>query len=176
MSLSRSEKEKLAKDLTEKLSKTKSAVAFSFKALTVSDSSSLRRELRKTGGRIQVVKKRVFQRVAENMGIKEDLTEKADSVAVAWSDSDMIAPAKITFGFVKDHDGAKLLAGLLEGAALNGQEVESLALLPGKDELRAKLVATLAGPIRGFAGVLSGTLRGLPGVLSAIAEKQGAKS
>lgn len=176
MSLSRSEKERLANDLTETLSKVKSAAAFSFKALTVSDSSSLRRELRKSGGKIQVVKKRVFQRVAENMGIKEDLTKKADSVAVAWSDSDMIAPAKVTFGFVREHEGAKLLAGLLEGAALSGQEVESLALLPGKDELRAKLVGVLAGPIRGFAGVLSGTLRSFPVVLNAIAEKQGAKS
>lgn len=173
MALSRVEKEKLASELAEKLAKAKGAAVFSFKTLTVADSAALRRELKKTGGRVQVIKKRVFRRTAEAVGASIDFSQVEGSVAVTWSDQDMVAPAKASFDFVKKHQDSKLVAGVLEGAAITQQQVEDLAMLPGKDELRAKLVGTLAAPISGFVGVLSSTLRGLPASLQAIADKKG---
>ena len=173
MALSRSEKEKLATEIADKLKVAKGAAVFSFKKLTVADSAKLRRGLRQTGGRVQVIKKRVFRSAAQSIGITADFSTVEGSVAVTWSDQDMISPAKASFDFVKTHEGASLVAGILEGEAITREQVESLALLPGKDELRAKLVGTLIAPVRGFAGVLSGTLRGLPAALQAIAEKQG---
>jgi large subunit ribosomal protein L10 len=176
MALSRGEKEKLAKEVAEKLKAAKGVAVFSFKKLTVSESAKLRRGLRETGGRVQVIKKRVFRSAAQSIGITADFSTVEGSVAVTWSDQDMISPAKASFDFVKTHEGSKIVAGLLEGEAITREQVENLALLPGKDELRAKLVGTLIAPVRGFAGVLSGTLRGLPAVLQAIADKQGATS
>jgi large subunit ribosomal protein L10 len=171
MALTKSEKEVLAKEVAVKIKDAKGAAVFSFKKLTVSDSAKLRRELRKTGGRVQVIKKRVFRAAAQSVGITADFAKVQGSVAVTWSDSDMVSPAKASFDFVKTHEGASLVAGLLEGAAITREQVESLALLPGKDQLRAMLVGTLIAPVRGFAGVLAGTLRGLPVALQAIAEK-----
>ena len=174
MALTKGEKKVLASEVAVKIKDAKGAAVFSFKKLTVSDSAKLRRELRKTGGRVQVIKKRVFRSAAQSIGITADFSTVEGSVAVTWSDQDMISPAKASFDFVKTHEGSSLVAGILEGEAITREQVESLALLPGKDELRAKLVGTLIAPVRGFAGVLSGTLRGLPAVLQAIAEKQGA--
>lgn len=171
MALSRAEKEKLAKDLTDKLKEAKGAAVFSFKKLTVADSAALRRGLRKDGGRVQVMKKRVFRQAAQNLGITADFSKVEGSVAITWSEADMIAPAKASAAFVKTHEGSSLVAGILEGSAITREQVENLASLPGKDELRAKLVGTLVAPIRGFGGVLSSTLRGLPAVLQAIADK-----
>ncbi len=177
MALSRAEKEKLAKELAEKMAQAKGAAVFSFKTLTVADSAALRRELRKTGGRVQVIKKRVFRRAAEAVGAQIDFSKVEGSVAVTWSNEDMVAPAKASFEFVKSHkDSSQLVAGVLEGTAISREQVENLATLPGKDEMRAKLVGTLAAPISSFVGVLSSTLRGLPGVLQAHADKQGSAS
>lgn len=173
MALSRKEKEQQVEELSRVLGESGAAAVFSFRTLTVADSSKLRAALRKDGGRLQVIKKRLFRRVAGNAGMPADATGSMEgSVAVAWA-GDEIAPAKIIYGFVKEHEHMKVEGGLLHGTFLTGTEVERLALLPGQQELRGQLVSVLAGPLRGFAGVLSGTLRGLPGVLHAFAEKQG---
>lgn len=174
MALTRKEKEKQAQDLALEIKKAKGAAVFSFMKLTVADSAKLRRELRKKGGRVQVIKKRVFRRTAEEVGVKADFSQIEGSVAVAWSDEDEIASAKTCFDFLrgKEKEGSKLVAGLLNGEAITRQQVEDLAILPGQDEMRAKLVGQLIAPIRSYVGVLSATLRGLPAVLQAISEKK----
>ena len=62
----------------------------------------------------------------------------------------------------------KILGGLLENNILAVEQVLSLAKLPSKQELLAKLVGSLSAPSRNFVGVLQGNLRGLVSVLSQI--------
>ena len=172
MALSRTEKEHLVQDVARRLKEAPATVIVSFRTLSVADSTSLRRELRKTGGRLQVVKKRLLRRVADLAGFPQDaFADLQGSVAVA-SSTDALAPAKVTYTFVRGHDGTSLVAGILHGTFLTREKVERLALLPSQAELHGQLVSVLAGPLRGFAGVLAGTLRGLPGVLHAIAGTQ----
>lgn len=173
MPLTRAEKERRVTELTRALKESQAAAVFAFRTLTVADSSKLRATLRTSGSRLQVIKKRLFQRVAADVGLPTDaIVSTEDSIAVAWG-NDEIAPAKALREFVKEHDGMKLTGGLLHGASLSGADVERLAALPTLLELRGQLVSVLIGPVRGFAGVLSSTLRGLPGALNAIKEKRG---
>jgi len=174
MALSRKEKEQLVEDLSQLLHEQPALVVFSFQTLTVANSSALRRELRKSGGTLRVVKKRLFRRIAERVGLPaEKLGAVEGSVAIAWS-ADTIAPAKVTHAFVKEHKDARFEGGMLNGAVLAREDIERLALLPGESELRGQLVSVLAIPMRRVAGVLSSTLRGLPGILQALADKRGA--
>jgi large subunit ribosomal protein L10 len=55
---------------------------------------------------------------------------------------------------------------------ISGKEVMSLATLPSKDELLAKLVGTINAPISGFVNALAGNLKNLAGVLKAVADKK----
>jgi len=50
--------------------------------------------------------------------------------------------------------------------------VTQLAALPTKDQLRAKMVGTIAAPLSGLANVFAGNIRGLVNVLNAHREKQ----
>lgn len=173
MALPRAKKVELVADLARRVKEASATVIFSFRTLPVAESSSLRRELKKSGGRLQVVKKRLFRRVAELAGLPAAaFGDLEGSVAVAWS-ADAIAPAKVTHTFVRERSDAAFVGGILHGTFLTREEVERLALLPSQPELQGQLVRVLAGPLRGFAGVLAATLRGFPGVLRAIAEKQG---
>ena len=70
---------------------------------------------------------------------------------IAWSYEDPSAAAKVVKAFRKDPAGEKLQikAGLIEGSVLDAKGVEDrLASMPGKNELRAKLLATLQAPCR----------------------------
>lgn len=159
--LGRAEKAQLVADLAEKLRAAPAAVVLSFRSLTMADSARLRRALRPTGGRLQVVPKRLFRRVAEQLGWPPSLGGGAGSVAVAWS-ADLLAPAKSVHAYAKTAVGASILGGVLEGSLLDGAAVERLAVLPPAETLRGMIVSVLAGPMRGLVGVLCGVLRGLP--------------
>lgn len=165
MVLKRADKEQLVNELTQSLREAPAAVVASFQALPMPESMSLRRALRAHGGHVRVVPKRLFALVASQLQWPMPV-ETADSVLVAWS-TDLLAPAKTLHEYVKAHEEARFLGGVLEGSALDGSAVERLALLPPAETLRAQLVSVLAGPLRGLLGVCHGVLRGLPGVLHA---------
>ena len=77
---------------------------------------------------------------------------------------------RVVKDFRKENEKLKVKAGLLEGQVLNGKAVEEqLATMPGKDEVRAMLLATfrrrsafvmlLNAPAQHFVGVLAAKQR-----------------
>lgn len=180
--LKRADKERVVSELADILREALAVVVASFRALPVRESAALRRALRPSGGRVRVVPKRLFRRVAEILGWPAALAETSHSIAVAWTEgpakprpfgragsggADLLAPAKHMREFVKGGTDAAFLGGVLEGAILNAAEVERLALLPSPDILRGQFVSALAGPLRGMLGVFTSVLRGVPAVLQA---------
>lgn len=164
--LKRPEKEKLVTELADLLRAAPAVVVASFKALTMAESAKLRRTLRPAGGKVRVIPKRLFRRVAETLGWPAGFAETGDSIAVAWS-ADLLLPAKSVHTFVKATKDARFLGGILDGRPLAAAEVEQLALLPPLEQLRAQFVGLVAYPLRGIVGVFGSVLRGLPAVLHA---------
>ena len=169
MVLKRSDKEGIVSELTERLRNARAAVMLDFTSFPMSASMAVRRTLRQSGGSVQVVPKRLFQRVAAQLGWPGDLAATRNSLAVAWS-ADLIAPAKCMQEYAKSAENARILGGVLEGQFLDGVAVERLAALPSQGVLRGQFVSVIAGPLRGLAGVLGSVLRGLPAVLQAKAQ------
>lgn len=181
--LKRTDKEQVVTELAGVLREALAVVVASFRALPVRESAALRRALRPSGGRVRVVPKRLFRRVAEILKWPAALAETSHSIAVAWTEgpaqpsssgragrsggADLLAPAKHMREFVKGGTDAAFLGGVLEGVLLNAAEVERLALLPPLENVRAQLVSVLQGPARGLRGVFQGVLRSLPAVLHA---------
>ncbi len=87
---------------------------------------------------------------------------------VAWSYEDPSAAAKVVKAFRKDNEKLQIKAGLVEGQFLDGKAVEAqLATMPGKNELRAMLLATLQAPLQSFVALLQAPAQNLVYVLSA---------
>lgn len=182
MVLKREDKTKMVAELTEVLRSAPAAVVVAFRALTMAESSELRRALRPAGGGVRVVPKRLFRRVLNELKWPASFAETSNSIAIAWTGGpagppawkrggsggkDLLAPAKAVRQYAKAAASAQILGGLLEGRVLSGGDVEQLADLPPLEVLRGQVVGALAGPARGLVGVLSAVLRGLPGVLQA---------
>ena len=64
------------------------------------------------------------------------------------------------------------MGGFVEMKYMDAVEIKSLALLPGKEQLRAQLVGTINAPVSGFVNVLAGNIRGLVNTLKAIGESK----
>jgi large subunit ribosomal protein L10 len=173
MAITREKKEQILQELTDHFSRAKSVVFAKNLGLSVAEVSALRRVLRENGIVFKVSKKTLFRKAAEAQGIKnfsEDVLDGA--VGAAFCFDDEIAPAKILAKFLKDTKKIDLVAGILEGKALTGEEVKDLAKLPSKEELISKFMGSLQAPLSGFVGVSSNLLSGFVRALDQVRQQK----
>ena len=173
---SKIQKKEIHSNLADKIKKSKSIIFTGFNALGVKDNENLRVKLRAENSEYYVAKKTLINRAFKDSKI-DGLNTKdfVGKIAAIFSYEDEVAPAKIIGEFRKDkekQDKIFFLGGILENKILSKEEVESLAKLPSKHELYAKLVGSLNAPVSGFVNVLSGNLRNLVNVFKAISEKK----
>lgn len=166
------QKKNIVKDLAEKIKNSKSVVFSDFKGLKVKDMTDLRKELRKEGTDMKVIKKTLMNLALRDAGIEMDTNKFEGQIAVTVSEQDEVAAAKIIAKFAKANENLKIVGGILGTKVLAKEEVAALAKLPTKEELLAKLVGTINAPVSGFVNVLAGNLRGLVTVLKAIADNK----
>lgn len=171
--MDRSQKESAVGTLKEKFDRMTSAVFVDFKGLNVEAVSKLRDEFRKSGVEYRVVKNTLVHHAVSHHGWAGKLEGVlVGMTGIAWSFEDPSAAAKVVKAFRKDHDKLKIKAGLIEGQVLGADAVESqLATMPGKNELRAMLLATLQAPLQQFVQQLSAPAQNFVYLLKAKEDK-----
>lgn len=172
MAISRQAKAETLVELRDKLQRTKGLIFTHYQGLTVKEVTELRRELRNNDVELVVAKKTLLRKAMAEAGFDAAVVDTLEgSVAMAFGYSDEIAPAKILQTFGKTHPTVQLMGGMVAGQLMDAAQAVALSKLPGRDELRAKLVWVIGSPISGLVNVTAGTLRSLINVLNAIKEK-----
>lgn len=165
-------KEAAIAELRDKLAEAKHLILTDYTGLTVSEITRLRSELRKDGSGYAVVKNTLF-RIAAGDTLANDLERfLAGPTGVVFAAADPVAPAKALKAFGDAVRAVNVKAAYIDGKLVDAGQVAVLASLPSKMELLAKLVGTLASPMRGLVTVLSGNQSGLVRVLNAVREKK----
>lgn len=164
------QKKELVKKLAEKLKTSKAVVFSDYKGLSVKDMSKLRRELCSEGVDFQVLKKTLINIAIKDADLDVDVRKMEGQIALAISQGDEVAAAKIIAGLAKSNENIKIISGILGQEVISAEKVVALSKLPSKEELLAKLVGSINAPVSGFVNVLAGNLRGLVNVLNAINE------
>ncbi len=154
--------------LVDRLGRSASVVFIGYSGLSVKDVTDLRGRLRKSDAELVAVKKTVLRRALTSANYNADEVDALNGeIALAFGFTDEITPAKILAAFAKDHQAVVFKGGLVNGQFLTASAAKSLSLMPGRDELRAKLVWVIGSPVSGLVNVLAGTIRGFVQVLSA---------
>ena len=172
MAKSRQQKEASLKKFQDNLGAMKVAVFTAVDGITVKDITQLRKNLRIADITFIGVKKTILKKALE--AHKLDVAPLAafrGNVGVAFGVADEVQPASILHAFAKTNKNLKFVAGILNGNWMTSAQVTSLAKLPSKQELIAKLVWTIKAPLTNFANVLAGPMRGFVQVLKAKSEK-----
>lgn len=158
-------------DIASKFDKMTAAVFLDYKGMTVEQATKLRVEFKKAGVEYKVVKNTLVKQALKEKGYASALTKTLTGMTgIAWSYEDPSAAAKVVKAFRKDAAGEKLQikGGLIEGSVLDATAVEEqLATMPGKDELRAKLLATLQAPLQQLVALLNAPAQNFVYLLSA---------
>jgi large subunit ribosomal protein L10 len=171
----RTEKVAAVEVIKERFGRMSSAVFLDFSGMTVEEVSLLRDNLRAKGVEYKVVKNTLVKKAIGNEQWAKTLAPLLKGMTgVAWSFEEPSAAARVVKDFKKDNEKLKIKGGLLEGQVLDAKAVEDqLATLPGKDEMRATLLATLIAPAQRFVMLLNAPAQNFVGVLAAKQRKDG---
>ena len=145
------QKKQLVAELSEKISKAVTGVVVDYSGTTVADDTALRKELRENGVDYFVVKNTLLGRAVEGTeleGMKEVLE---GTTAIALSNEDYTAAARILCNFAEKHESFKVKAGFLDGKLIDLATIDSLAKLPSKEVLLATVLSAFQAPIAAFA-------------------------
>jgi len=140
------------KALAEKIKKAKVVLLADYRGINVEDVTNLRTKLRNANTEYVVIKNNITRRAMEECKI-EGLDENSllGPTAVILGYNDYLETSKIIYDYSKDNDFYKIKAGIIEGKAVTVEEIITLAQLPSRDTLIAKLAGALLGNITKLA-------------------------
>lgn len=168
------EKQSVVSELKGKLSVTKGAVLTNYRGLTVAQDTQLRRKLREAGVEYRVVKNTMTRIAAQEVGIEGLEVYLEGPTAIAISDTDPVAPARVISEFIKENKlkALEVKGGLLDGKVIDAEGVKALAELPSREVLLAQVLAGMQTPIAGFVNVLQGSIRKFVYALEAVRQQK----
>lgn len=172
--MNRTEKSEAIAKMTEALGAAPHAFLIDFQGISVPDVTELRRQVRATGSEYVVVKNTLALRAIKDAPIGALSEHFSGMTAVAYSKTDIVQLAKVLHQFGKTNPKVKVKAALVEGRPVPATALESLASLPTRPELVARLLGLMQSPVRRLVTVLSSPQRKLAMTISAVAEKKSA--
>lgn len=139
-------------EVQEKLQKSQGVVVFDYRGLTVSEVTELRNEMRKQGVEYLVLKNAIVERAAEAIGLDDSFQSylKGPS-AFAFGYEDAVAPAKILKDSIKKYKKCEIKGGIINGIVSDAAAMNTLADLPPREVLIARLLGSMMSPISGLA-------------------------
>ncbi|MDO4903431.1 MAG: 50S ribosomal protein L10 [Limosilactobacillus sp.] len=144
-------KAEMVKQTVELLNNAQTAIVVDYRGLTVAEVTDLRKQLRDAGVKMSVIKNKILDRAVEGTDYEGLRDTFVGPTAVAFSDEDAIAPAKILKKFAEDHDALEIKGGFVEKSVKTVDEINEYASLPGREELLSMLASALQDPMRKIA-------------------------
>lgn len=175
MSVARTRKEKVRADLARELACSRCVVLADFTGIDVAGMTRLRREMKSAGVGFRVVKNTVLRRAFVEANVPPDaaVTGLAEGpTAVAWA-VDEILPVRALKKFASSNEGRPgIKGGYVSGQSMSASEMMSLADLPGREELVARIMGSMNAPLQGFVNVTGAVLRGFLNAVNGLREKR----
>lgn len=148
------QKEEEVSKLAEKLKEAKIILLTDYRGINVADVTKLRADLRNTNSEYKVIKNNIIKRALDANGESglDDLLEGPTAIVIGTED--YLEPSKVIYNFSKNNEFYKIKGGIIEGKVMTAEEIITLAKLPSRQELMAKLAGALLGNITKLAVAL----------------------
>ncbi len=163
--MNREEKSKEVERLKADLNDSGAVFVVNFQKIPVAEDLELRRQVRAAGGRYRVIKNTLAELGAKGTPAEPLLKSLSGPTALAMTGASPVALAKALSAYAKANPNFTFRAGLVEGRVISLAEIASLAILPSKEELLAKVLYLLASPARSLATTLQAVTRNIVSVL-----------
>lgn len=148
-------KKPVVEEISAKLADAQTVVLVDHRGLTVEEDTRLRRQLREAG-----VSYKVYKNTMMNFAFKgtdyEGLTQYLEGPsAMAVSNTDATAPARVLSKFAKEAPALEIKAGIVEGVVYDAKGIAKIADIPSREELLSRLLGSMKSPVSNLARVLN---------------------
>lgn len=133
------------------ISSAKSVVLVDYRGITVEQDTALRKTLRENKVAYKVIKNTLFKKACEQLGITGLDDALNGTTAFAFGTEDETCAPRLVKNATKDYTTLNIKAGLYNGKAISDKEVNTLASIPGKEQLVAQLLYVLNAPVASLA-------------------------
>lgn len=148
-------KQPIVEEIAGNLEGAQGVVLCEYRGLTVEQDTQLRKNLREAGVKYKVYKNTLVKRAIEGSAFESLKDDLIGPTAIAISDTDATAPARILANFAKEAEALVLKSGVVEGNYYDQENIKQLASIPSREELLSKLLGSIQSPIANFARVVA---------------------
>jgi large subunit ribosomal protein L10 len=169
--MNRDEKAAVIEEVAGEINSAQAVFAVDYRGITVAQVKDLRVRLQDSDTQLRVVKNSLTERAADQAGAPELKPLLVGPTALAFVRGDAALAAKVLSDVSRALRILDFKGGLMEGAVLTAEDLQSIARLPSRDVLHAQLVGTVASPLSGLVRTLNALISGLAVQLGQIAEQ-----
>src|SRR3989338_290340 len=169
--MERAEKQEQIDFLKGVFGSAESIVLTNIEGLDAAQLTNLRRQLHEAGVGFKVIKNKLARIATDSTPAKVLFEDFKDQTAMAWSEKDAVAPAKVLVKFQEDLEKFEIKAGYNAGKRLDLATIKAFAKLPSLDELRAQLLGALNAVPAKLLAQINAPAQHVVGVIQAKVEK-----
>ena len=151
--MKRSDKNDFVQNMKDELKGSNSIIVAHYDGLSVSETDSLRKEMRNNGAKFKVTKNRLTRIALADTPYESIADLFVGPTAIAYS-SDPVAPAKVSVIFEKKLQNFKIIGGSYDGKKIDKDKINFLASLPSLDQIRGILLGLLNSPAQKIASIV----------------------
>ena len=171
MGLNLDEKKAVVAEVSAEVAKAQAIIVAEYRGLEVGNMTNLRREARKAGVYLRVLKNTLARRAVEGTSFA-GLSEHMVGPLVYGISPDPVATAKVLNNFAKSNEKLVIKAGAMPNAVISAMEVKALASMPSREELLSKLLGTMQAPVAQFVRTLNEVPTRFVRAVAAVREKK----
>ncbi|GAA0418469.1 MAG: 50S ribosomal protein L10 [Bacillota bacterium] len=145
------QKKQLVEEIKDKFLASETAVVVDYRGLDVAEVTELRKQLREAGIEFKVYKNTMTRRAVEAAELNDLSETLVGPSAIAFSNDDVVAPARIINDFAKQHEALEIKGGVIQGSVASLEQIKELADLPNYEGMVSMLLSVLQAPIRNLA-------------------------
>ncbi|MCI8590010.1 MAG: 50S ribosomal protein L10 [Clostridiales bacterium] len=146
-------KKAVVASLSEKIKASTAGVLVTYSGISVEDDTKMRAALRGAGVEYKVYKNSIIDRACIDAGYQFS-DQLVGMTALAISESDPVAPAKILSEYAEKIETFSIKGGFMDGAAISVDEVNAIAKVPSKETMVCKIMGSMRSPLFNLAYVL----------------------
>ena len=170
--MNRDQKATAIAEIAANIQASQAVFAVDYRGISVPQVAELRAKLRESDATFKVVKNSLTERAADEVGA-ETLKELLEGpTALTFVRGDIATAAKAVADYGRATQLLPFKGGLMDGAAIDPEQIRSLSRLPSREVLYGQLVGVVASPIGGLVRSLGGLLGGLAVALGQVHAKK----
>ena len=158
-------------ELRDALSSSRTLIVSEYRGLTVKEIAEIRRALTKQDVTYRIVKNRLM-RIAAQDTVGEALSPLLEGPTAIAFGNDESQTAKAVIDATRPYKIVTIKGAVLGTRAISADDVRSLANLPPRDVLLAKLAGSMQAPIATLAGLLAANIRNLGYALAQVRDQK----